>query len=169
MVLISDKHRDNYREYYKRLPSIDERPSRWQPYLESLMESFDAQTLLDYGCGGYPRLQEHMKHHAVTSYDPALPGHDYLPLNPFDLVVCIDVLEHVEPSTLDDVIDYLKHVTGKALLISVSTSPSTKLLPDGSPWHCHVQPKEYWDKKLHHFGIIDNSDGRDEVTYLWVK
>tara|TARA_R110000803_G_scaffold166755_4_gene230036 strand:- start:2152 stop:2655 length:504 start_codon:yes stop_codon:yes gene_type:complete len=165
-MLISDKHRENYKQYYKNLDGIDERPSRWQPYIEDLVALMRCKTLLDYGCGGYPRLEKHMDL-AVTSYDPALPGYDYLPMNQFDMVVCIDVLEHVEPETLDKVIEYLKGRTKKMLLVSVSTSESTKLLPDGSPWHCNVQPRAYWDELIPGAVNGDNSDGRDEVTYLW--
>jgi len=167
MGLISDKHRENYKAYYQALDGIDERPSRWQPLIEEIANRNSVETILDYGCGGFPRLQRHMEGFAVTSYDPALPGFNYLPLNTFDFVVCIDVLEHVEPETLDDVIDYLQGRADKVLLISVSTSPSTKTLPDGSPWHCNVHDRAYWDARFPDAKVIDNSDGRDEVTYLW--
>ncbi len=68
----------------------------------------------------------------VTSeYDPAVAGKD-LPPEPADLVVCTDVLEHIEPDCLDDVLSDLARLTKKVLLVNISTRPAVKVLADGS-------------------------------------
>lgn len=119
---------------------------------------------LDYGAGR-EKLRKLMEPEGfeVTSYDPCVPGID-TPPKPHDLVVCFDVLEHVEPECVDDVIADLARVTRKMGLYSISTGPAKRLLPDGSNPHRTQQPMSWWlsDERLgKHFHILASkeSDG----------
>lgn len=104
--------------------------------------------LLDYGAGREKlRLALEPEGYEVTSYDPAVPGIDEPP-DPHDLVVCFDVLEHVEPDCVDAVIEDIARVTKKVALISVSTIPAKRLLPDGSNPHRSLHPMAWWLGRL---------------------
>lgn len=109
---------------------------------------YGTKTLLDYGCGKQ-RLRDRMAPHGieVIGYDPGIPGLDTAP-KPHDYVVCIDVLEHVEPECVDDVLDDLLRVTNKVGLFTISTIPANTTLADGSNAHRTIQPKEWWVEKL---------------------
>ena len=117
----------------------------------AIVERYMAGTALDYGCGkatlGLP-----------NAYDPAIPGLDSPPA-PADLVVCTDVLEHVEPEFLDNVLDDLRRVTRNVLLVAVSTVPAKKFLPDGRNAHLIVKPLDWWEAKLATRFVVEREDG----------
>jgi len=88
-----------------------------------------------------------------------LPGLDATP-EPHDLVCCIDVLEHIEPECLEDVLDDLVRVTLKNLFVNVSTSLAIQILPDGRNAHLIVEPCRWWMEKLwDRFGLISLTIG----------
>jgi hypothetical protein len=118
---------------------------RWAPPVLKLCEELGTRDILDYGCG--QRSLEAALGFPIRNYDPCIPGLD-APPEPADLVVCTDVLEHVEPQCLDDVLDDLKRVTRTAGLFLVATRPAVKFLPDGRNAHLIQQPKSWWLPRL---------------------
>jgi SAM-dependent methyltransferase len=118
---------------------------RWAPAVLELCERLRTRDVLDYGCG--QRMLEKALGFAIRNYDPCIPGLDAAPA-PADLVVCADVLEHVEPDCLDDVLDDLKRVTRRAGLFLIATRPAGKFLADGRNAHLIQQPREWWMPKL---------------------
>lgn len=108
---------------------------------------YDCRTVLDYGCGKgklrhtFPALQE---------YDPAIPGKDSEP-RPADLVVCADVLEHVEPDKIDAVLDHLRRLSQKVCLLSICLVPAQKTLADGRNAHLLVKPADWWAERLERY------------------
>ena len=79
------------------------------PIIQQLIAQFDAKSLSDYGAGKQ-NLRKALEAAGVSldyrPYDPAFP--EYGEARPADLVCCIDVLEHIEPEYLDNVLDELK-------------------------------------------------------------
>jgi hypothetical protein len=104
-----------------------------------------SRDILDYGCG--KRLLEAGLSFPIRNYDPGIPGLDARP-DPADVVVCLDVLEHIEPELLDDVLADLARVTRRAGYFTVSVIPAKKTLPDGRNAHLIVQPREWWEDRL---------------------
>lgn len=97
--------------------------------------------ILDYGCGK-GLLSQHLE--GVRNYDPALPEFAALP-EAADLVVCCDVLEHVEPACLEDVLAHLSGLTKRALYLTIAlTEDRKKRLPDGRNPHLIVQKPGWW-------------------------
>lgn len=103
------------------------------------------KTVLDYGCGkgtiGKSFRESGLN--IVSDYDPAIKGKDKSPA-PADLVVAVDVMEHIEPNCLDAVVADLVRVTQKILFVVVSTIPSKRTMADGRNTHLIVQPDEWW-------------------------
>jgi hypothetical protein len=64
------------------------------------------------------------------------------------MVACIDVLEHIEPHLLDNVLDDLRRVTRDLLFVTVDCGPAVKVLPDGRNAHLIQQPPSWWLPKL---------------------
>jgi hypothetical protein len=103
------------------------------------------ETVLDYGCGkGTLAAQVAFP---VAEYDPAIPGKDAKP-EPADLVVCTDVLEHIEPECVDAVLDDLERVTAKIGFFAIHLGPALKTLPDGRNTHICDQPPAWWLEKI---------------------
>ena len=106
--------------------------------------------LLDYGCGAKCRLATSLKvGHKLTyqAYDPAVPRFSKEPL-PAQMVACIDVLEHIEPSYLESVLDDLARLAEGIAFISVDTGPAMKVLEDGRNAHLIQEPIEWWLPKF---------------------
>lgn len=117
-------------------------------FVSGFVEEMGAKTLLDYGCGSMRNLAKVLDCDVIyEGYDPAVPAFAGEP-DPADLVVCIDVLEHIEPDCLDAVLDHLKSKTLKAAFFTVHTGPAMKVLSDGRNAHLIQQPASWWLPKL---------------------
>jgi len=108
-------------------------------------------SVLDYGCGkGY--LAKSLPF-PIYEYDPAIPGKTESP-RPADLVVCTDVLEHIEPDKLHFVLDDLARCVKQSGFFVINTTTSTKVLADGRNSHLIVKDKGWWmEKLLEHFVV----------------
>jgi hypothetical protein len=102
--------------------------------------------VLDYGCGRHTLAKSLA--FPIKEYDPCLEGFDSPPA-PADVVVCTDVLEHIEPECLDAVLDDLKRVTRKFGFFAVDIRPARKTLPDGRNAHLIQEPAAWWFPKLY--------------------
>jgi hypothetical protein len=105
-------------------------------------------SVLDYGCGkGY--LAKNLPF-PIWEYDPAIPGKDLSP-RPADLVVCADVLEHIEPEKLLVVLDDLRRCIKQVGYFVIHTGPAAKHYADGRNTHLIQQKRPWWEKKLGKF------------------
>ena len=117
------------------------------PIVDDIIKMFNIKSLLDYGAGKC-RLKDSIKSEVnYTPYEPSNPLWSQTP-EPCEFVTCIDVLEHIEPELLDNVLDDLKRVVDKYGLFTIHTGPAVKILPDGRNAHLIQQPLEWWNKHL---------------------
>ena len=79
-------------------------------------------------------------------YDPAYP--EYGDPKSADLVCCIDVLEHIEPDLIDNVIKELSLITTNMGFFTVDIGPAQKHLSDGRNAHLIQKPSSWWLEKL---------------------
>ena len=115
-----------------------------------MVDVMEIDHLLDYGCGHNLSLRETLKPERAFKYqcyDPGVPEYAEAPV-PAQMVVCIDVLEHIEPELLDNVLDHLEELTEEVLFATVHTGPAGKVLPDGRNAHLIQQPAEWWLPKF---------------------
>jgi len=143
--LISEYYRDQNAELHKLRPDYGSNGHRHAPQIRELAGAMQAESILDYGCGK-GTLSDAMDG-LVKNYDPAFPEWSETP-EPADLVVCGDVLEHIEPECLDAVLDDLARVTKKCLFATIAMRPAAKTLPDGRNTHLIQQDLKWWLPKL---------------------
>jgi hypothetical protein len=62
----------------------------------------------------------------------------------FDVVICCDVLEHIEKDQVLDAICDIGSLANKEVFASISIVPSKHCLPDGRNVHVCVKPKSWW-------------------------
>lgn len=104
-------------------------------------------SILDYGAGK-GSLGEILGFLLVDvdfrQYDPGVKAIAKRPKTPADMVCCIDVLEHIEPKHLDEVIDHIRSLTSKWAFMTIHTGPAGKFLSDGRNAHLIQQPIGWW-------------------------
>lgn len=110
-------------------------------HVQELAKRMGTRDVLDYGCGKQT-LQKNIPF-PITNYDPFIEGCDSEP-DPHDLVVCSDVLEHIEPDCLPDVLTHLREKTKQVLLVDVATRLAKKSLADGRNAHLIIKETLWW-------------------------
>lgn len=111
-----------------------------------------AATVLDYGAGrgtlGTTLAQQFTPlPYTFLEYDPAVEGRELKPTRA-DLVVCTDVLEHIEPDCLYSVLDDIGNIARMAVFLEVATRPAQKTLADGRNAHLIIESSDWWLKKI---------------------
>lgn len=120
---------------------------QFAPLVADAVRKYQVRELLDYGAGK-GRLGEELEWLvswpiAINHYDPAIPQWSATPA-PSGFVTCLDVLEHIEPSLLPNVLDDLKRVTADTGMFTVHTGPAVKVLADGRNAHLIQRPPQWW-------------------------
>ncbi len=104
-------------------------------------QKLNTRDILDYGAGK-GTLQKGLPF-PIQNYDPCCPEYAARPI-PANLVVCTDVLEHIEHECLSEVLDDLANLTKQVLFLNVSCRPASKFLPDGRNAHILQQTPNWW-------------------------
>lgn len=165
-MLISDEYRALNRQLHESPVSYGQGGGRHALQVSTIKDEHECATVLDYGCGKGTLKRYLGNPEWLREYDPAIPGKDAAPERA-DLVVCTDVMEHIEPACLDAVLEDLKRVTGRVALLVISTQESIKLLPDGTSPHKIIQGAAWWKAKLEErFFILSSQTADGQVTFL---
>ena len=150
-MLISPEYAALNREMHEKKPQYGTSGDKWANLTNTIARDWRVSEVLDYGSGKGTLKQELDRigdlPYRVMEYDPAVPGKEIKPLRA-DLVVCGDVMEHVEPDCVHDVLDDIRNISRVGALFVISTSPAKKHLPDGRNAHLIVEPMEWWLPKL---------------------
>jgi hypothetical protein len=145
-----------------------------------LMVKHGCNSLLDYGCGKGSLVKCFEDNHPAIPTQGFDPGHpDYLdPPRPADMVVCTDVMEHIEPELVQSVLKDIQINARKAGFFVIALRPDTsKLLPDGTNPHKVIQDigdwlmdfNEAWGRKSHEITIHDYApDKQITLSVKWV-
>src|SRR5688572_12590645 len=107
---------DEYKRQQEQLHQTTEYGTAAQHYggvVRQIIEKLDITHLLDYGCGSRMGLLKNLHPNrklTYQGYDPCVPELADPPV-PAQMVACIDVLEHIEPNCLDNVLDHIASLT----------------------------------------------------------
>lgn len=151
-MLISDNYRMLNARMHKEKPDYGTTAEVFVSHIARLAEESASRSILDYGCGkktlesGLLKLWMGVPLVPILSYDPAIEGCEEK--KSCDLVVCTDVLEHVEPEYLDNVLNDLSRLMRKVGFFTVHTQPALKHLADGRNAHLIQKPYGWWFNKL---------------------
>jgi 2-polyprenyl-3-methyl-5-hydroxy-6-metoxy-1,4-benzoquinol methylase len=141
MQLITDEYRKLNTELHAQEKKFGTMGGLYARDVMSIVKEFKTEDILDYGCGK-GTLADNLPF-TIKQYDPAIEKHDALP-EPADIVICTDVLEHIEPEYLDEVLTHIASLTKKIAYVTACTMEAKKTLPDGRNAHLIVKPTEWW-------------------------
>ncbi len=149
--LITSEYLEMQRKLHAAPRGYGGRGDKWAGIVLQLAIQYEAVSILDYGCG-QGSLARTLKSQPlnglrIAEYDPAIPGKDAFPMFA-DLVVVTDVLEHIEPRRLDNVLEHIKGLARKAVWAVISTKESNKHLSDGRNAHLIIKPASWWKARL---------------------
>ncbi len=139
-MLISEEYRGLNSKLHDVMPSWG--AGAGAPWMGPYM-TFKFRSCLDYGCG---KGKLTVACEDFRRYDPAIPEFSADPL-PADLVLCLTVLEHVEPECIDDVLGHLEVLTKRRIIIKVTTVDSNLRLADRTSVHRTIRPSQWWLRK----------------------
>jgi hypothetical protein len=153
-------------EYRKLQQKLHENPNygvasiAFAPIVAKIIETYRIKTLSDYGAGKKNLLKALLEKNIILEkyfpFDPAFPEYG-LPTSS-DLICCIDVLEHIEPIYIDNVLSELSHIVSKIGFFSIHMGPAGKFLQDGRNAHLIQEPTSWWlNKIVKYFEIIQLS------------
>jgi FkbM family methyltransferase len=156
MTTISQDYIEQNRALHEQNYKYGTTGNQWAYYISELVRTEGHQSVCDWGAGKgvLKGMLGEFGVHNVAEYDPAIPGKDARP-EPADLVVATDVLEHVQPEYLLEVMTELARLTQKKLFVDICTTEALKTLPDGRNAHLIVQNPDWWRYTLsRHFDVV---------------
>lgn len=124
-----------------------------------VLDEMGALSAVDYGCGTGSlgtALNGIVPEIKVTNYDPVRPPYDVIPSTPSDVVLCVDVMEHVEEDQVDAVIKNIYSLCRTGAYFVIDCRKAYHILPNGTNAHITIKPQGWWTKKLQaQFPIVD--------------
>ena len=154
-MLITEAYRQQNEQLHSDIKMYGLGGVRWAKDLQVAIDALKAESVLDYGCGK-GELVRHFKKQGYNAfgYDPAVAEFSARP-EPADFVVCTDVLEHVEPQFVENVLKDIKALTKKTCFLVISTKPAKKNLPDGRNAHLSLYDSNVWLYwAIKHFSVV---------------
>jgi hypothetical protein len=116
------------------------------PEVKKIFEENKLTSISDYGAGKCnlqkKLIQLGLKDFDYFPYDPVFP--EYGSPKKANLVCCIDVLEHIEESFIENVINELRSITDKLAYFTIALKPAGKILKDGRNAHILLKPEDWW-------------------------
>lgn len=143
---------------------------QFAPLVSQIAKQNNVTSISDYGAGK-KRLLEGLKANGFNPkeyhpFDPAFP--DYGEPKNADLVCCIDVLEHIEPSKLNAVLEELATITVGLGFFTIHMGPAGKVLSDGRNAHLIQKPTSWWLPNLcQHFNVLQLQHHQVFGTGFW--
>jgi hypothetical protein len=124
----------------------------YAPLISGIINKIGVTHLLDYGCGSRLSLARGLQGKVkgqltYQAYDPCVKEYETPPV-PAEMVACVDVLEHIEPDSIEEVLDHLQSLVEAVGVFTVDTGPAKKVLSDGRNAHLLQRPIEWWLAKF---------------------
>lgn len=166
MALISPDYLEQNRLLHER-PTYGAGGDQYMDLIEKLVVRNHPLGVLDYGAGKgsfKKRFERRFPFIPVQNYDPVT-----FPVNPApaDLLVCTDVLEHIEPECLDDVLLHMSMLTGKLGFLVIATRSAQKSLPDGRNAHLIQKPPDWWRTRIEALWQVSQWEvSREEIVSI---
>ncbi len=161
--LISEAYVEEQRRLHAEPRGYGRRGSKWSVQVAEQLRRFSYQSMLDYGCGEGSLVRvlrnnfKWIQPVEFREYDPAIPGKEQPPEAPADMVVCTDVLEHIESEKIHHVLRHLSELTRHALFVVIALVPTEKRLSDGRQAHILLRSPDWWKYQFQDHGFVISS------------
>ena len=135
---------------------IGEALAEYKHNIFEVIKNNNIKNILDYGCGkakfhsilfNNKKLPGSPIGINIDKYDPAVPQYANKPIGTYDLVLCIDVMEHVQEDKVEEVLkDIFSY--GNKVFLTITCYPATQILLNGKNAHYTIKEPDWWKEKL---------------------
>jgi hypothetical protein len=171
MFKFSNKHFDLIEKYKKlHLEGTSKLPpnetfagyslEKWIYEIKNIIAQNKYKSLLDYGCGKallyhnnlsienkrFNNICDFWQIQDYALYDPAVEKYSKHPEEKKDIVICTDVIEHLNPQDTKLVLEDIFNHAEKHVFISIDINPASKFFENGENIHTCLKSKEEWEK-----------------------
>lgn len=166
-MIITPEYRELNRQLHQDNEHYGTSGKQWRDAVREL-SGYGRLSILDFGAGKCTLAQALGPAYRVTNYDPCIEGLD-TPPEPHDVVVCGDVMEHVEPDLVMNVLREVRRLTRVRALFVIGMIPAKKTLADGRNAHLSLHTQEEWVAKLTAAGftVIEQSNPDEKGHNSW--
>tara|TARA_R100000951_G_scaffold114030_2_gene117381 strand:+ start:1710 stop:2237 length:528 start_codon:yes stop_codon:yes gene_type:complete len=170
--MITPEYKKLLTDHHKNNPRWGTTAGRFIQQVERITRNTYCFDGLDYGCGKGALKKGYKGQARFGEYDPAIAGKDTIE-GRFDIVTCIDVLEHIEPEHINEVLREVLGLAKKVAFLVISTRPAIEVLPDGRNAHLIVESGDWWAAKVSKFSgkgsISIESRNNNEISITIYK
>jgi hypothetical protein len=173
--LISDEYRRQLQEKHGQDDEWGNTGIRYYSTMLQLVDHFSIKSILDYGCGKgtvgkkfrEDQTQPGSKYADVQflEYDPGIDGKTD-PTTKGELLINTDVLEHIEPELIDNVLADMGARTLRVAFMVISCVPAIHRLPDGRNAHLIIEHPNWWLEKLKKYFIVTQAEHKGGELYV---
>jgi hypothetical protein len=165
-MLITEDYREQNRKLHASDKTFGVGARKKVGLVIALTEKYGTRDILDYGCGKQD-LQSALGYE-IQNYDPCVSGCDSEP-RPAKILVSLDVLEHIEPELLDNVLQHMKSLMLEAGLLIIAPRKSSAILPNGKNAHRIVQTKKWWVEQVERYFSIESVSPKENDVIIYIK
>jgi SAM-dependent methyltransferase len=137
---------------------VGEALAEYKHNIYEIIKNNNIKTILDYGCGKakfHSILFNNKKIPGsplgidITKYDPAIAQYANKPTGTYDLVLCIDVMEHVQEDKVDEVLkDIFQLFSNRSIFNNYLLSCNCRYYLNGKNAHYTIKEPDWWKEKL---------------------
>lgn len=148
MKTYTDDYAQQQELLHQQRPDYGTSGRNYSDQILQMARKLQTKSVLDYGCGK-ATLSKTLPF-PIQNYDPFIREYTARP-TPADIVVCTDVMEHIEENYVDAVLADIRDLTLKMVFFQIATGPAQKTLPDGRNAHITQRPASWWLPGLCHY------------------
>jgi len=163
--MISKDYKQTLINHHKNNPNWGTTAGRWVKTVEKLTRDNFCFWGLDYGCGKGVLKDRYRGQTRWKEYDPGIEGKDKIEAvhGGYDIVTCIDVLEHIEPDNIGQTLEEVIGLANKIVFLVISTRPAIEKLEDGRNAHLIIEEPGWW------VGLVQEISGVPASNLRWDK
>jgi len=132
---------------------------KYAHYIKSIVKDNKCKTLLDYGSGKgylYEKDNKYLKEKlqipfhkflnikSYRCYDPGVEKFSQLPTDTYDMVIAVDVMEHLPTQDLEWIIDSIMSYANNATFFNIACFEALKTFKNGKNLHISIHEPEWW-------------------------
>lgn len=144
MTLYSKDYTDQLKQLHEKKKTFGSRTGLGD--IQQWVDSYNPKTFLDYGCGkgGLVNTLNDISSNSCIGYDPGYEEYAVEPDSPAEMLISTDVLEHIEPEFVANVLQHMDSLFTRVAYLLIATCPAKKSLPDGRNAHLIQEEPDWW-------------------------